>query len=96
MKSKSKKDKKTKWRGESDANVFARVASREVRTLREATTIRAEFSAREWDTVLAALRLWQTESAHIADGAGFIASIAEEHGDPLTNAEVDRLIERIN
>jgi hypothetical protein len=58
--------------------------------------IRAEFTPREWDTVLAALRLWQHDSAHIADGDGALADMAQEHGDPLTNEEVDDLCERIN
>jgi hypothetical protein len=53
-------------------------------------------SSRELDTILAALRLWQRESAHIADGDGGILEIAEEHGDSLTNADVNELCERLN
>jgi hypothetical protein len=51
---------------------------------------------REFDTIIAALRLWQTDGAHIADGDGSIIKLAEEHGQSLSNAEVDELIERIN
>jgi len=50
----------------------------------------------ELDTVVAALRLWQHESSHIADGDGALADMASEHGDALTNKEIDALCERIN
>ena len=36
-------------------------------------------------TILAALRLWQQDAAHIADGDGSIIAIAEEAGVPLSN-----------
>ena len=52
--------------------------------------------SRDLDTILAALRLWQHDSSHIADGDGALADIASEHGDPLTNDEIDALCERIN
>jgi hypothetical protein len=52
--------------------------------------------ARELDTVLPALRLWQKEDAHTADYAGAILELAEEHGDALTNDEIHGLCERIN
>jgi hypothetical protein len=52
--------------------------------------------ARELDTVLAALRLWQKQDAHTADYDGAILEFAEEHGDALTNDEIDDLCERIN
>ncbi len=57
---------------------------------------RISFTEREHASILAALRLWQQDAAHIADGDGSILEIAEEAGDPLTNKEVDELCERIN
>ena len=57
---------------------------------------RISFTEREHASILAALRLWQQDAAHIADGDGSILEIAEEAGDPLTNREVDELCERIN
>jgi hypothetical protein len=51
---------------------------------------------REHATILAALRLWQKDAAHIADGDGSIIAIAEETGVPLTDREIDALCERIN
>ena len=53
-------------------------------------------TAQERDTILAALRLWQCDSAHIADVDGSLADIAAEHGDALTDKDVDGLCERIN
>jgi hypothetical protein len=58
--------------------------------------IRLTLSQKEFDTVIASLRLWQRSAAHIADQHGTIADIAEEHGDALTFTEIDDLIERIN
>jgi hypothetical protein len=52
--------------------------------------------ASEIDTVLAALRLWQIDSAHIADGTGALADMSEEHGDALSKTQIDDLCERIN
>ncbi|HVB58840.1 MAG TPA: hypothetical protein VNE63_20740 [Candidatus Acidoferrales bacterium] len=40
--------------------------------------IALKVTPREFDTILAALRLWQTDSAHIADGSG---SLAEQSGN---------------
>ena len=54
------------------------------------------FTKREHSTILAALRLWQQDAAHIADGDGSIIAIAEEAGVPLSNKEIDALCERIN
>jgi len=51
---------------------------------------------REVDVILAALRLWQHDSAHIADGDGELIGMASEHGESLTNDEIDKLCERIN
>jgi hypothetical protein len=51
---------------------------------------------REHATILAALRLWQQDAAHVADGDGSILAIAEEAGDALSNGEVDALCERVN
>jgi hypothetical protein len=69
-------------------------------------TIRAEFTNREWDTVLAALRHWQQDRSRIENiGMDSTCSdsmeyaqweIATDHGNPLTNEEVDGLCERIN
>jgi predicted nucleic acid-binding protein len=50
----------------------------------------------EFDTIIAALRLWQRSQAHIADTDGMIAAIAEEHGEAMTNEEIDAFIEKIN
>jgi hypothetical protein len=52
--------------------------------------------AREVDTILASLRLWQHESSHIADGDGALADMASEHGEALTKTEIDGLCEAIN
>ena len=51
---------------------------------------------RELDAILAGLRLSQCGSAWIADGDGSIIAIASEHGDALTNEEIDALCERLN
>lgn len=67
---------------------------------------RAEFTHQEWDTVLAALRLWQQDRQRIesfgmdSNAVGTMEyaqwHIATEHGDALTNTDVDQLCERIN
>lgn len=57
---------------------------------------RISLTEREHAAILAALRLWQQDAAHVADGDGSILGIAEEAGDPLTDREVDELCERIN
>lgn len=57
---------------------------------------RHRVTRREFDTILAALRLSQHDSAWIADGDGMIRNIAEEHGDALTNAEINALCEKLN
>ncbi|MFZ0737557.1 MAG: hypothetical protein WAM96_10750 [Candidatus Acidiferrales bacterium] len=51
---------------------------------------------REHATILAALRLWQQDAAHIADGDGSILGIAEEAGAALSTEEIDALCGRIN
>jgi len=51
---------------------------------------------REHATILAALRLWQQDAAHIAGGDGSIIAIADEAGNPLNNKEIDLLCARIN
>jgi len=49
-------------------------------------------SAREYDTIIAALRARQgTARTSVQD----IEAIATEHGDALTNEEIDALIERV-
>jgi hypothetical protein len=60
--------------------------------------IHAEFTPREWDTVLAALRLWQQDNDAVEthDVHGELLELAREHGEPLDNVEVDKLCERIN
>lgn len=58
--------------------------------------VRCIFTPREFDTILAALRLWQIDSAHIADGDGSLQDIATEHGEALTDEEIDRMIENMN
>lgn len=50
-------------------------------------------SAREFDTILAALRARQgTAYTSVQE----IEEIAREHGDPLTTEEIDQFCERIN
>lgn len=61
-----------------------------------AAVITFTVTAREFDTIVAALRLWQQDSAHIADQDGMLADISEEHGDALSKQEIDNLIERVN
>ena len=58
--------------------------------------ILVKFTQQEFDTVIASLRLWQHDSAHIADGDGAIMDIAEDHGQALCPIEIDELIERVN
>jgi hypothetical protein len=48
---------------------------------------------REHATILAALRLWQEADEH---NRGDLRDIAETHGVPLSNNEIDALCERIN
>ena len=48
---------------------------------------------RELATVLAALRYWQENAAHVPPG---IYDIAAEAGEPLTDTEIDDLCERLN
>jgi DNA polymerase III delta subunit len=51
-------------------------------------------SAREFDTILAALRLYQEhEPGEIRTE---VQEMASEHGKALTNEEIDALCERIN
>lgn len=47
---------------------------------------------RELDTILAALRHWQTDSGPLQ----CYEDIAKEHGEPLDAAEIDQLCETIN
>lgn len=65
-------------------------------TLKAQRRFRISLTEREHAGVLAALRLWQQDAAHVADGDGSILGIAEETGDPLTDKEVDELCERMN
>lgn len=53
-----------------------------------------EITEREFDTILAALRLWQSEpfGSAVCD----IREIASEHGEPLNAAEVDELCVKLN
>ena len=94
--------KSKKYPGEKDESAFVRVASRAVREAREdnrgelGQPIALNVTVQERDTILAALRLWQCDSTHIADTDGSIADIATEHGDALTVKRVDKLCERIN
>jgi hypothetical protein len=54
---------------------------------------------REYDTMLAALRMWQTEvTDEMTEEEGIpvdYADIALEHGNALTSDEIDKVIERI-
>lgn len=54
---------------------------------------------REYDTMLAALRMWQTEvTDEMTEEEGVpvdYADIALEHGNALTSDEIDKVIERI-
>ena len=59
--------------------------------------IRISLSESELDMVIAALRLSQRQQAWIANTGDIdLWAIASEHGDALTNEEIDSLIERIN
>ena len=57
---------------------------------------RHKVTRREFDSILAGLRLSMHDSAWIADGDGMIRAIAEEHGDALTNEEIDALCQKLN
>ena len=59
-----------------------RIGSAEVRESK-----RLEFSARQTDTIIAALRLWRRSPAYPE------IDIAEEHGTMLSDGEIDVLIE---
>lgn len=49
---------------------------------------------REFDTIIAALKMWQLDA--ITDGIPVdFADIAMEHGDALSKSEVGRLIVRL-
>jgi hypothetical protein len=69
-----------------------------------AITVRAEFTAREWDTTLAALRMWQKAADQEDPGDitieleqyDALREIAKEHANGLTVGEIDDLIARIN
>jgi hypothetical protein len=82
--------KRKKFPGESDSNVFARVASRAVREAREDNRgeleqpITVQFTKREFDQVLSALRYWQRDMD--MDGLNTV----------LSESEIDTLCERIN
>jgi hypothetical protein len=56
-------------------------------------------SAREYDTIIAALRMWQSDvTDEMTDDEGIPADFAEialEHGNALTSEEIDALIERV-
>jgi hypothetical protein len=55
-----------------------------------------QVTVREWDTIIAALRLWQKPQAHIADEDGMLADLAEEHGEALSDQDIDAMIYRLN
>ena len=60
-------------------------------------TIKLSLTPREFDTILAALRLFQRPQAWLANyGDVDITDIATEHGDIMTSEEVDELCERHN
>ena len=51
-----------------------------------------DMTARETDTVIAALR-WFQEQTQEGDREGYVLGIAGEHGAPLDDTEIDILIE---
>lgn len=59
-----------------------------------------EVSARELDTIIAALRMWQadvTDTMTATEGIPVdFADIALEHGNALNSSAIDRLVRRIN
>ena len=61
--------------------------------------ITLKVSAREYDTMLAALRFWQAEvTDNMTETEGIpidFADIALEHGDALTSNQIDAFIERM-
>jgi hypothetical protein len=46
---------------------------------------------REYDMIISALRFWQREPSHGSE----MYEIAADHGDPLTDKEIDQLIKRV-
>ena len=48
------------------------------------------FTPAETDTLIAALRMWQRIPAYPE------LDLASEHGEPISDAEIDDMIERIN
>jgi hypothetical protein len=55
-----------------------------------------QISSRELDTIIAALRWWERSRGAAIEKEPMLLDIAEEHGAPLTDAEIDTLIERVN
>ncbi len=75
---------KTRHEAQMIANVFNHT-NRDPRTV--VTVEPSTFTARQTDTIIAALRLWQRSPAHPE------IEIAEEHGKMLSDKEIDLLIE---
>lgn len=65
-----------------------------------ATTSKPIISDREFDTIVAALRYWQSEvTDDMTETEGIpidFADIALEHGDALTSKEIDSLVFKLN
>ncbi|HXN71501.1 MAG TPA: hypothetical protein VN861_02995 [Candidatus Acidoferrales bacterium] len=65
-----------------------------------ARRIAFDVSEREFDTIIAALRMWQADvTDDMTDNEGVpvdFADIALEHGNALTSTAIDRLIQRVN
>jgi hypothetical protein len=57
---------------------------------KEPKELRSNLTPRQTDTILAALRYWQRCPAYPE------MELAEEHGEPLTDAEIDSLCESMN
>jgi len=57
-------------------------------------------TAREWDTIIAALRLWQSMLPHNSvpdpDQLEWMQALAKEHGAPLNSSEIDKLVYDLN
>ena len=63
-------------------------------TGKKLATIAPSFSPRQTDTIIAALRAYQEPGR--CDVLAAVSEIASEHGDPLSNSEIDALVLQIN
>ncbi len=67
---------------------------RHATAVKKLATIAPSFSPRQTDTIIAALRAYQEPGR--CDVLAAASEIASEHGDPLSNFEIDALVLQIN